>query len=194
MSEEILVRVNVKLTQMTHRLFKAWCAERGKTLQSGIGLAVEEMMKRKLGGAAALGMAEAAPGVWRYPERPAAAGARARGIESLVAASGEVLAAREAALVVESGPVDDDEADDGWDPNPPEVVPGHARNEEGARAGPITGAEFVVPATWVARDGVTRAENLKRYGEDETIEYWPPIAAAGLDVDAPVLGEDEGII
>jgi hypothetical protein len=67
---------------------------------------------------------------------------------------------------------------------------GHARNEEAARAGPITSKDFVVPLTWVARDGVTRAENLKRYGEDEDIEYWPPVKASGLDVNAPIVREE----
>jgi hypothetical protein len=52
--------------------------------------------------------------------------------------------------------------------------------------GPVTAAEFDVPGDWVDRAGMPRAENLKRYGEDEAIEYWPPIAAKKLDVDAPL--------
>jgi hypothetical protein len=67
---------------------------------------------------------------------------------------------------------------------------GHSRNEEAARAGPITSKEFEVPPTWVARDGITRAENLKRYGEDEDIEYWPPVKEAHMDVDAPIVREE----
>jgi len=61
---------------------------------------------------------------------------------------------------------------------PRDATNGHSRNEEAARAGPITAKEFEVPKTWVDRGGITRAENLKRYGEDEDIEYWPPVAAA----------------
>jgi hypothetical protein len=44
----------------------------------------------------------------------------------------------------------------------------------GAGVGPITAAEFEVPAAWVDNAGHTRAQNLARFGEDEAIEYWPP--------------------
>lgn len=52
--------------------------------------------------------------------------------------------------------------------------------------GPINAAEYDVPNDWVDRTGMTRAENLRRYGEDETLAYWPPIRKPHMDVDAPI--------
>jgi hypothetical protein len=52
--------------------------------------------------------------------------------------------------------------------------------------GPITSAEYEVPGDWVDSAGVTRAQNLKRFGEDEAIEYWPKTNMPGMDLEAPL--------
>jgi hypothetical protein len=55
-----------------------------------------------------------------------------------------------------------------------------------ATRGPITSFEYDVPNNWIDSAGVTRAQNVKRFGEDEKIEYFPPIKAPGMDIEAPV--------
>ena len=60
-------RVNLKLTQVTHKLLKIWCAEQGLTIQKGATRLIEEGVKRKVGGAAMAGMVEVGPNVWRAP-------------------------------------------------------------------------------------------------------------------------------
>jgi hypothetical protein len=70
MSHDYKPRVNLKLTQLTHRLLKVWCAERSLTLQAGATRLIEEGIKRKVGAAAAAGMVEVAPGTWKHPNAP----------------------------------------------------------------------------------------------------------------------------
>jgi len=62
-----------------------------------------------------------------------------------------------------------------------------------AREGPLTPGdeEFYVPETWVTADGLTQEAYVKRYGDEDIngVEFFPPIAAPGLDQDAPVVIE-----
>jgi hypothetical protein len=58
-----------------------------------------------------------------------------------------------------------------WEPGAPAVENGHARSPA---AGPITSAEFEVPPAWVDSAGRTRKQNVERFGEDESVKYWPP--------------------
>lgn len=44
MTQKTLVRVNLKLTQGSHRVFKSWCARNGLTLQDGLDQAIRLMM------------------------------------------------------------------------------------------------------------------------------------------------------
>jgi hypothetical protein len=73
-----------------------------------------------------------------------------------------------------------------WSPRERTAGNGASTNGNGHTAGPITAREYDVPSTWVDSEGATRASNLKRYGEDEDVEYWPPVKESGLEVDAPV--------
>jgi len=57
-----------------------------------------------------------------------------------------------------------------WAPGTPAVQNGAAS----PAAGPITAAEYDVPGTWVDSGGHTRAQNVSRFGEDESVKYWPP--------------------
>ncbi len=230
MSTEKRVRINVNLTQLTHRQFKVWCIEAGKTLQDGVEHAVKEQMKRKLGAAAAEGMVEVAPGVWRDPQAltspPSPKPARpitsppspksAPTLPRVVADEGAPIGSVERTtweyLEYSSQLIDEISVEDfmqkregiarkmGWpagaaaepDTPPWDVAseytvgkPGPVEVDEVPK-GPVTAAEFEVPANWVDRGGVSRAVNLARYGEDEAIEYWPPILAPGLNVDAEI--------
>lgn len=261
MDDEKRVRINVKLTQLTHRQFKSWCAEHGKTLQNGIEHAVKEMMKRKLGGAAAMGMVEVAPGTWRHPEvavigeplpltytqrlsdDPKAAlyaagfGPAGRTVEMVPLATSQPglqahieeatryrIVEDEVPTEADINPIEDEEERldpdeawaaymkqgvsveqawagmrqwcqeedlEGWQPPQAKtlrsvIAPAAAPWVEDSAKGPVTSKEFDVPENWVDAAGATRAANLKRFGEDEAIEYWPPVEAPGLDIDAPV--------
>ena len=279
-----LVRVNLKIKKGTHRLFRVWCLENGRTLQDGLEHAVLLLMKSKVGAGAVAGMAPTqTPGVlnsggnaprtfspstirmanalgvplagaapvaagppptdpepnadddsnaivpdeeglvsswWDTPEGQALKRERAE-IEAAMAKEAE-----EARAAAESDPEPTADPDDEYDmptvaPDarapagspareawewgeycvevedvsltefrrrqsagpPPAKSNGHAN---GHAQGPITAKEYDVPAGWVDAEGSTRAQNLKRYGEDEDVEYWPPVRESGLEVDAPI--------
>ncbi len=70
MSQEYKPRVNLKLTQLTHKLLKVWCAEHELTIQAGATRLIEEGIKKKVGAAVAAGMIERAPNVFEYPKEP----------------------------------------------------------------------------------------------------------------------------
>ena len=44
-----------------------------------------------------------------------------------------------------------------------------------ATQGPITAADYEVPSDWIDSAGSTRAANVDRDGEDESIEYFAPL-------------------
>lgn len=58
-----------------------------------------------------------------------------------------------------------------WEPGAAPAANGHAPSPA---AGPITAAEYEVPDTWVDNAGHTRKQNVERFGEDESVKYWPP--------------------
>lgn len=292
-----LVRVNLKIKKGTHRLFRVWCLENGRTLQDGLEHAVLLLMKSQVGAGAVAGMAPTqTPGVlnsggnaprtfspstirmanalgvplagaapvaagppptdpepnadaddsnaivpdegtvsswWDTPEGQALKRERAEIEATMAKEAEEARAAAEledhdwlldrptaAAPSAESDP--DDEYDmptvapdarapagsparEAWEWGeycvevedvsltefrrrqsagpPPAKSNGHAN---GHAQGPITAKEYDVPAGWVDAEGSTRAQNLKRYGEDEDVEYWPPVRESGLEVDAPI--------
>lgn len=261
MDAEYKTRVNLKLTQVTHKALKIWCAEREVTLQVGATRLIEEGIKRKVGGAAAMGMVEVAPGTWRHPEvavigeplpqtytqrlsdDPKAAlyaagfGPAQRTVEMVPLATSQPglqahieeatryrIIEDEVPTEADINPIEDEEERldpdeawaaymkqgvsveqawagmrqwcqeedlEGWQPPQAKtlrsvIAPAAAPWVEDSAKGPVTSKEFDVPENWVDAAGATRAANLKRFGEDEAIEYWPPVEAPGLDIDAPV--------
>src|SRR6267142_772161 len=150
MSQEYKPRVNLKLTQLTHRLLKVWCAERDLTLQAGATRLIEEGVKRKVGAAAAAGMVERAPGVWEWPGAPT------------IDTSG--LSPRPAPSPPVSQPK-------------PEREPFPWATREDARNGTVMVESFRIPLDWTCWDGDvvrTRAEMIAAGLANDLVPYEPP--------------------
>jgi hypothetical protein len=173
MSHDYKPRVNLKLTQLTHRLLKVWCAERDLTLQAGATRLIEEGIKRKVGAAAAAGMAETAPGVWHEPlarqVKPPTPDGPIRVCSACFAVS----------------PADAETCHECGKPLPPQAKPGDPlpwATLEDARHSQITCDIFQIPLDWVewsTEEGRTRAQVIADgEGDDAGYSYDPPPKAA----------------